>query len=306
MFDPELFTSNFWEWFIISGTLGGILLCFLLILWMSGDRPKSQEEVKTMGHVWDENLEEFNNPLPRWWLWMFIITLIFGLIYLALYPGLGSFKGYLGWSEIGQYEKEMQEAKNAYDPLYAVFLDKPVEDLAKDNHAVAMGKRLFMTYCNVCHGSDARGSKGFPNLTDNDWLWGGEPQAIKTSIANGRQAVMPNGQANGLATDEDIENVAEYVLSLSGQTVDADKVAKGKTKFDGICMACHTPAGTGMAAVGAPNLTDDVWLYGSKKAELLETLKNGRQGVMPAHGDFLGEAKVHLLAAYVYSLSDKK
>lgn len=306
MFDPEMFTSNFWEWFIISGTLGGILFCFLLIMWMSGGRPKSQEDVKTMGHVWDESLEELNNPLPMWWLWMFILTLIFGLIYLALYPGLGSFKGTLGWSEVGQYEKEMQEAKNTYDPLYTVFLDKSVEDLAQDDNAVAMGKRLFMTYCNVCHGSDARGSKGFPNLTDNDWLWGGEPQTIEASILNGRQAAMPNAQANGLATDEDIENVAEYVLSLSGKKVDDTKAAKGKEKFDGICMACHTPAGTGMTALGAPNLTDDVWLYGGGKANVMTTIKNGRQGVMPAHKDLLGEAKVHLLAAYVYSLSAKE
>lgn len=303
-FDSQMFTSQFWEWFIIIPTVGGIAGCFLLIMWMSGGRPKSDEKVKTMGHVWDENLEELNNPLPMWWLQMFYITLFFGIIYLILYPGLGSFKGIWDWSEVKAYEQEIKAAKTKYDPMYEKYQEVAIPELAKDQAAVQIGQRLFATYCTVCHGSDARGVKGFPNLADHDWLYGGEPEAITTSIMKGRQGAMPNLNLS----DDEINVLTAYVLSLSGSaTPSADVITKGKELFTAkTCMVCHGPEGKGVSAMGAPNLTDKTWLYGGTETDIKHTLKNGRQGKMPAHGDFLGKARVHLLATYIYSLSANK
>ena len=313
LFDSQLFDSQYWEWHIILLTLGGIIGVLALVIWMSaGKRPKS-DEVKTMGHVWDGDLEELNNPLPMWWLNMFYITLVFGVIYLVLYPGLGSFAGILDWSKVKQYEREIEAAETQYAPIYAKYQKEPLTALAENPDAVKIGHSLFMTYCNVCHGSDAGGGPGFPNLRDADWLYGGEPEVIKSSILNGRNGNMPNAVANGLKDDKDqvdpnkVKEVAQYVLSLSGEEHDEAAAAKGKTIFMGICMACHGMDGKGMPALGAPNLTDNIWLYRDPKKTLeeniVETITHGRQGQMPAHGEFLGEAKVHLLAAYIYSLS---
>jgi cytochrome c oxidase cbb3-type subunit 3 len=308
MFDSGLFTSQFWEWFIIIGTVGGIIGCFALIAWLGGDTSSKEEDkkVETMGHVWDENLEEYNNPLPRWWLNMFYITLIFSIIYLILYPGLGSFAGILGWTEIKQYEQEMEAAENRYGPIYAKYGQEPIAELAQNPDAVRLGKSLFMTYCTICHGSDAGGVPGYPNLRDHDWLYGGTPEAIKTTIMNGRKGNMPNAKTNNLNTEADIDNVVEYVLSLSGKTHDATAAVKGKEKFNQVCFACHGMDGKGNQMLGAPNLTDDIWLYGGSKATIKDTIVKGRLGNMPAHSEFLGEDKVHLLASYVYSLSLKK
>ncbi len=303
-FDNQMFTSQFWEWFIIIPTLGGIAGCLFLIIWMSGNRPKSNEKIETMGHVWDENLEELNNPLPMWWLQMFHITLIFGIFYLIVYPGLGSYKGLWESTEVKTYEQEMKAAKTKYDPIYEKYQETAIEELAKDKTAVEIGQRLFATYCTVCHGSDARGVKGFPNLTDDDWLWGNDSKAIETSIMKGRQGAMPN---LNLSEDE-INTLAPYVLSLSGSaSPSAEVITKGKELFTTkTCVACHGPEGKGTQAMGAPNLTDKTWLYGGTEADIKLTLAKGRQGKMPAHGDFLGKAKVHLLATYIYSLSVNK
>ncbi len=307
MFDSELFISDFWSWFIAVPTLVGIAACFWLVWWQSGNRPDPNEEVKTMGHVWDEDLAELNNPLPLWWLNMFYITLFFGLIYLALFPGLGAFKGVLGWTSVAQYQAEIDSAESEYGPIYAKYASQPIEDLVHNEDALKIGERLYITYCTACHGSDAGGNPGYPNLRDDDWLWGGTPQAIETTIMQGRQAMMPSAQMNNLKTEEEINNVAQYVMSLSGREgVNAEAVEKGKATFTQICSACHTPAGTGMQALGAPNLTDTTWLYGGSERTIKETITNGRQGKMPAHGEFLGEAKVHLLATYIYSLQANK
>ncbi|EIJ41137.1 cytochrome c oxidase, cbb3-type, subunit III [Beggiatoa alba B18LD] len=305
MFDSSMFVSDFWEWFIIAPTLGGIFLLFVLIIWMSLGikRPKQGEDVKTMGHVWDGDLEELNNPLPMWWLNMFYITLFFGLIYLVLFPGLGSFKGVLGWTEVKQYEQEVDAANTRFGALYEQYKSQPIPQLIANPDALKIGQRLFLTYCTACHGSDAGGGPGFPNLRDNDWLWGGTPEAIQASIANGRQAMMPDAKANGL-NEQDIKNVMQYVRSFSGLPHNAEVAAEGKKKFDTICMACHGMDGKGMPAMGAPNLTDNVWLYGRDEQTIEETIRNGRRGMMPAHLNFLGEAKVHLLATYIYSLSN--
>jgi len=294
------FVSGFWKWYIFVAVVLSFAGIFALVIWMSRGR-KSGEKVATMGHVWDETLEELNNPLPMWWLYLFYATLVFGIAYLLLYPGSGVFGGALGWSEVGQYNSEMKAANDKYGPLFEKYRTEDLKLVAADPDALKMGKRLFLTYCTNCHGSDARGGPGFPNLTDNDWLYGGAPDTIQTTITNGRNGVMPAWGA--VLGNEGVVDVANYVMSLSGRTVNADAAAAGKVKFQQICAACHGPDGKGNQAIGAPNLTDNTWLYGGSQATIIKTITYGRNGHMPAHGDFLGEAKVHLLAAYVYSLS---
>lgn len=296
------FVSGFWNWFILVSVVLSFVGIFALIIWMSRGT-KRGEKVSSMGHVWDETLEELNNPLPMWWLYMFYITLVFGIAYLFLYPGSGVFAGALKWSEVGQYETEMKVANEKYGPLFEKYRTEDLKLVAADPEAQKMGKRLFMTYCTNCHGSDARGGPGYPNLTDSDWLYGGEPETIQTTIMNGRNGVMPAWGA--VLGNEGVIDVANYVMSLSGRTVNADAAAAGKVKFQQICAACHGPDGKGNKALGAPNLTDNTWLYGGSQAAIIKTVTNGRNGHMPAHGEFLGEAKVHLLAAYVYSLSNQ-
>lgn len=295
------FTSGFWSWYIIVGVVGGIVGMFWLNRWMSGSTVKTGEKAKPMGHVWDEDLQELNNPLPRWWLNLFYVTLVFGVGYLVLYPGLGTWRGLLGWTETGQYDREMAAADKQYGPLYDKYLKEDLKVVAADPEALKTGERLFVNYCSSCHGSDAGGGPGFPNLRDDDWLYGGDPQTIQTTIMNGRQAAMPAWGA--VLGPEGVSNVAEYVLSLSGRSTDAAAAAAGKEKFQQLCVACHGPEGKGNQAMGAPNLTDNIWLYGGTKKIIMQTIDKGRNGRMPAHAEFLGEAKVHLLAAYVYSLS---
>jgi cytochrome c oxidase cbb3-type subunit 3 len=254
-----------------------------------------------MGHVWDETLEEYNNPMPKWWSWLFVITVIFALVYLALYPGLGSFKGVLGWSAVGQYNAERERMDATVQPMYSKYLGMDVKALAADKQAMETGKRLYLTYCMQCHGADGRGAKGFPNLTDGDWLYGGEPEQIKQTIAEGRMGMMPAHAQLGADT---IKDLANYVRSLSGLPNDSVRAAKGKEAFTSAgCVGCHGMDAKGMQAIGAPNLTDKVWLYGSSEATITETITNGRQNKMPSWKAFLGDAKDHVLTAYVYSLS---
>lgn len=292
------FVSSFWHWFITVVTLVSILALFPLIF---KNRGKKTDKPETMGHVWDEDLKEYNNPLPGWWLNMFIITLVFGLVYLALYPGLGSYAGILGWTQIKQLEQENERAEQLYGPLYTQYAAADIKALAKQPAAMRTGERLFANYCAVCHGSDARGAVGFPNLRDANWQWGGQPEQIKTTIAQGRNAAMPGWQP--ALGDDGVKNVTEYVLSLSGRQHDADMAKAGKEKFQQLCVACHKPDGTGNPAMGAPNLTDRIWLYGGSRKSVMQSIAQGRQGRMPPHKEFLGSDKVHLLTAYVYSLS---
>lgn len=293
--------SNALSWYIIVLTLGNILACYWLIRWASQRRPNEAKEGDVTGHRWDGDLEEYNNPLPRWWLWLFYITIVFGLGYLVLFPGLGKMPGTLGWTERSQYEQEVAQANAKYAPLYANFARQDVAQLAADPDAQRVGRRLFLNYCASCHGTDAAGVPGFPNLTDSDWLWGGEPDAIKTTIANGRTGVMPAWE--GALGAQGVEEVAAYVLSLSGRETDANLAAAGKDRFAATCVACHGPGGKGNVAMGAPDLTDRVWLYGGSLPTIKETIAKGRSGMMPAHGEFLGADKVHVLASYVYGLS---
>lgn len=300
------FTNGFWNIYITVLTLLGIFGCGLL-LWSQSThkvkvKPGSDGQTETTGHVWDENLTELNTPMPRWWMWLFYITIVFGLAYLFLYPGLGTYVGKLGWKSADAYQTELKKADVEYGPLFNKYQQQDLKAVAADSQAHAIGERLFLTYCAQCHGSDARGNKGYPNLTDKDWLYGGDPSVIKTTILKGRHGVMPT-MAAALGSDKDVENVAHYVLSLSGSTSDPIKVVFGKPKF-AACAACHGADGKGNQALGAPNLTDKVWLYGGSATTIMETIRKGRDNMMPAFEDFLGDAKVHVLAAYVWSLSN--
>jgi cytochrome c oxidase cbb3-type subunit 3 len=298
------FTSNFWSLYVAVLAILGIAGCAILLFAQS----KVQIEVpadgnaETTGHSWDEGLSELNNPMPRWWMWMFYLTIFFGAGYLILYPGLGSYAGKLGWRSVGQYEQELKKADDEFGPIFAKYQSQDLKTVAADPQAHAIGERLFLTYCAQCHGSDARGNKGFPNLTDNDWLHGGDPETIKTTIMNGRHGVMPPMGA-AIGGEKDVENVAHYVLSLSDSAHDPIKAAFGKEKF-GACAACHGADGKGNQAIGSANLTDKIWLYGGSAETIMETIRKGRDNTMPAFKDFLGEAKVHVLAAYVWSLSN--
>lgn len=300
------FTSGLWSIYIAVLTILSVIGCAWLLWSQASFKAKLSKEgkVETTGHTWDEGLEELNNPMPRWWMWLFYITIVFAVIYLVLYPGFGSFSGKLGWRSAGQYQEEVKLAEAEVGPMFEKYKATDLKALAADSKANAMGERLFLTYCAQCHGSDARGNKGFPNLADRDWLYGGDPETIKLSILNGRHGQMPPMGA-AVGSEKDIESVAHYVLSLSGSAHDSIKATAGREKF-AVCAACHGADGKGMAAMGAPNLTDKTWLYGGSVATIMETIRLGRNNVMPAFADFLGEAKVHLLAAYVWGLSNKQ
>lgn len=285
--------SSFWSYWISLITIFTIIASFWLLF---GNRKETTDK-ETTGHVYD-GIEEYNNPLPAWWLWMFVLTLVFGIGYLIAYPGLGNFKGVLNWSQISQYESEVASAQAKYEPLFDEYAAIPVEELIHNDKAMRMGQRLFANNCAQCHGSDARGAYGFPNLADDDWLYGGTPENILFSITSGRNGTMPPwGPA---LTDEQTRDVVQHVRALSG--LDQPSEA-GQQVFAIFCQSCHGAEGTGMQLLGAPNLTDDIWLYGSTAEMIAEAVESGRNGQMPAHNELLSESRIHLLGAYVYSLS---
>ncbi len=298
------FNSEFWHWYITILTILSILACIWLLRWMTAGFQKT-DKVEDTGHIWDGDLTELNNPLPRWWLGLFYITIAFSGFYLLLYPGLGSYSGLLGWTSKGEYQQEVERVEAKVGPLFARYQQTAVSELIKDQTALKVGERLFINYCATCHGSDARGARGYPNLRDSGWIWGGTPEAINATITHGRQAAMPAWGAP-LGGDRGVAEVTQYVLSLSGRSTIAALADQGKAKFEIFCVACHGADGTGNPALGAPDLTDDSWLYGGSQTRIAESIANGRNGKMPAQGEFLGEAKVHLLTAYVYSLSQPR
>ena len=293
------FFNSGWSIFVAAITIVGLVAC--LILLMIASRRRVMAADNTTGHVWDVDLREMNNPLPRWWMWLFVITVVFGAIYLVLYPGLGSFPGTLGWSSTGQYKTEQQRAQEQIAQIFAGFKGKTAAELAKDSAAMGIGERLFGNNCAQCHGSDARGSKGFPNLTDGDWLYGGTPEIIAETITKGRTGVMPP-MAAAVGSAEDVKNVANFVLSLSGGAHNSVAAQLGKPKFI-VCAACHGPEGKGNPALGAPNLTDKIWLHGWGEAAIVAMINGGKTNVMPAFGERLSAEQIHVLAAYVWSLS---
>lgn len=295
----SLFTSGFWDIYIAVIAVVSIIACAVFL--KSQSFRKGPGAVPTTGHVWDEDLAEYNNPLPRWWSWLFYITIAFAIVYLILYPGLGSWQGTLGWSQVGQLKEEQAAAAKKYGPLYEKFAATDVDALAKNPEALAVGQKLFLNTCAQCHASDGAGSRGFPNLTDRDWLWGGDGATVKATITDGRTGTMPPfGAALG---EQGVKDLAHYVMSLSGRTHDSLRKARGEPVFKSTCAACHGAEGKGNPALGAPNLTDQTWLHGSAETAIIETITRGRSNQMPAHKDLLDESKIHLLTAYVLSLS---
>ena len=300
--------STFWSCWIIGLTVTNLILLFWLLM---ANRKRAVEvdgsgEVKTTGHVYD-GIEEYDNPLPRWWFYMFLATFIFTVVYLIIYPGLGSYKGISFWKDgstwtsTSQLRQEQSHAQAQYNDTFGEFAKTPIPELAKNPEAMKMGYRVFVNNCAVCHGSDAGGNPGFPNLTDNDWLYGGEPESIEKTIIHGRQAAMPAWGA--ILGEVNIANVTEYVLKVGGREHDEAKAALGEPVYTQNCVVCHGADAKGNQQVGAPNLTDDIWLYGGEPQQIRQTLRNGRNGVMPAHQEILKPERIHLLAAYVYSLS---
>jgi cytochrome c oxidase cbb3-type subunit 3 len=293
------FVNSGWSFFVAGVTIAGLLLCLVLLVIAS--RRKVMANDNTTGHVWDEDLRELNNPLPRWWMWLFVITVVFAAVYLAFYPGLGTNPGSLQWTSANQLVAEQEKARAAMAPVYAKYTAMPAEQLARDPQAMGIGSRLFLNNCSQCHGSDARGSKGFPNLTDTDWLGAGTPEYIEKTITEGRQGMMPP-MAAGVGSSEDVRNVANYVLSLSGSPHNDVAAQLGKSKFV-VCAACHGPDGKGNQALGAPNLTDKIWLHGWGEGAIVSMVTNGKTNVMPAQARLLTPEQIHVLAAYVWSLS---
>lgn len=299
------FTSGFWDVYIAAISLVSIVACAVFLKVQSVRRPlEAGKGAETSGHTWDEDLTEYNNPLPRWWAWLFYLTIVFSLGYLVLYPGLGSYSGTLGWSQVKQLEDETRAASARFGPIYEKYAAQDVAAVAKSPEALAIGQRLFLNNCAQCHASDGGGSRGFPNLTDRDWLWGGTPDAIKASITEGRTGVMPPMGA-AIGGDEGAKDAAHYVLALSGRTHDTLRAFRGKALFEKACVACHGAEGRGNPQIGAPNLTDEVWLHGASEAAIIEQILKGRSNQMPTHKNILPPAKIHLLTAYVYSLSQQ-
>jgi cytochrome c oxidase cbb3-type subunit 3 len=313
------FISSFWDLYVAGFTAFGLVLC-LILMFANMTSHKSGAAPQVQGHVWDETLKEYNNPLPRWWLILFVGTVVFSIIYLVIYPGFGNRKSTTLENDTGlrkEYAEEMAAAKATVDQKLSKYKATPLQTLATDKEAMATGQRLFLTYCAQCHASSGKGSKGYPNLTDNDWLYGGDPDTIKASITDGRAGVMT--PFAGTLSKDQIEDVANYVRTLSGLSADNARAGRGKDVFTDNCTVCHGPDGKGalslgaaFGALGAPDLTDDVWLFGNSLETIIEGVSKGRnagqgslENSMPAWKEFLGEDKIHILAAYVYSLGKK-
>lgn len=291
--------SSFWSIFIILLVVINVAGCVWLLWWTSKRRPGEPE---TTGHVWDEDIREYNKPLPRWWINLFYLTIVYTVAYLIWYPGAGNFAGTSGWTSVGEHDadREVEEAKVM--AALAPFAGRPIDELARDPQAVAYGRAVFAANCATCHGSDARGARGFPNLTDTSWQWGGDPQSVLTSILNGRQAAMPPFAAV-LGSDQAVLETAVYTQSLSGAKVDAALAAAGKPRFQMVCAACHGAEGKGNPLLGAPDLTDGIWLYGGDFDSIRTAIVQGRAGAMPPHEPLIGETRARLAGAWVWSLS---
>lgn len=296
------FVNGFWNFYVIAIVILSIVACLVLLVF-SGKAKAMTAADNSTGHVWDGDLREMNNPLPRWWSYLFVITVFFGFGYLALYPGLGTFPGLLGWTSRGLHAAEVKEGDEQTAPVYARFANMKPEEIAKDAQAMAIGERLYSNNCAQCHASDAQGNLGFPNLTDGDWIHGGTFEKITETINLGRVGNMPP-MAAAVGTEEDVKNVAQYVLSLSGSPHDAAKAALGAEKF-AVCAACHGADGKGMEVMGAPNLTDNIWLHGFGEEAILSMINNGKQNVMPPQAKLLTEAQVKVLTSYIWGLSNK-
>jgi cytochrome c oxidase cbb3-type subunit 3 len=293
------FVNSGWSIFVAALTIVGLLACLWLLV--AASKRQVMADDNTTGHVWDGDLREMNNPLPRWWMILFVLTVLFAGAYLVLYPGLGNAAGTFNWTSAKQLQDEQAKAQAAMTAVYADLNTASVEQLAKNPKAMAIGERLYLNNCSQCHGSDAKGSKGFPNLTDGDWLYGGSHEKIIESIVQGRQGNMPP-MAAAVGTATDVTNVANYVLSLSGSPHNALAAELGRPKF-AVCAACHGADGKGNQALGAPNLTDKIWLHGWGEELIVGMVNNGKVNVMPSQAARITPEQIRVLAGYVWSLS---
>jgi cytochrome c oxidase cbb3-type subunit 3 len=291
--------SNAWSWFVIIGTAVTLAACFWLVAWTNRQRASDEEIAEAESHVWDEDVRELNNPLPMWWLWLFVLTVVWSAGYLIYYPGMGNYEGMADWSQEQQYADEVAAAEAQYGPMFAEFGGMEVSELVSNERALGIGFSLYQNYCSQCHGSTAQGARGFPDLTDDEWLFGGEPAQIEQSIVAGRTGVMPPLNAV-FGSEEAVDEMIRYVQNMPDGM---DTTSPAHTQYMQLCVACHGPTGTGMQALGAPSLVDDTWLYGSSPGEIRKTIVEGRAGAMPAHGDLIGPDRARTLTAYVYSLS---
>lgn len=299
------FYSGFWDWYVAVITVVAVVGCAVFLKSQSKVHVKfdAKGQPQSTDHVWDETLREYQHPLPRWWVGLFYITVAFGIVYLVLFPGLGTkYKGLLGWTSAKELQAENQAADARFGPMFDAYLQRDIPSVAGDARARQIGERIFLNNCAQCHGSDARGAKGFPNLTDQFWIWGGTPEAIETTITDGREALMPP-QIEVVGSREKALDVANYALSLSGSKHDEGRAQRGQETFAAVCAACHGPDGTGNQAIGSANLAVPVSLYGRSEAAVMDAIEHGHHGVMPSHKDVLSKAQIHLVAAYVYSLS---
>jgi len=292
--------TDFWSIWISVITIAVILGCLLLVVGTRKSEVHKETTTEVLKHSFD-GVEELDNPLPRWWFNMFILTIVFGVVYLFLYPGLGNYKGYLNWTSYNQWEEEMAYAEKHYQPVFSRYAQLSVEQISNDEKAGQIGQRMFANNCALCHGQGGVGAFGFPNLTDSDWLYGGAGDTIEATITNGRNGAMPPWGA--ILGEDGIRNVTSYVMSISGQTADPKLAAKGKVTFQSTCVACHGADAKGNLTLGAPNLTDNTWLYGGSFEKVSHTIRQGRSGMMPAHKNLLNQDKIHLIAGYVYGLS---
>jgi len=289
--------SSAWSWFVIIGTLGTLIATAWFLL---ANRSTSGNE--TTGHDYD-GIQELDNPLPMWWVGMFLFTIVYAVAYLIYYPGLGNIKGTASWTSINQWQHEVNRHEARFAPIYADLAAMTPAQMAEDRVAQQVGRRLFINNCSTCHGVTAAGSFGFPDLTDGEWIWGGGFEGVKQTVVDGRIAVMPPwGTALG---ESGVADVTQYTLSLAGRAHDVDAATRGQAQYATLCVACHGMTGEGNPLLGAPDLTNDIWLYGSSADQIAFTIRNGRTGNMPAFKDVLGEQKAHIVAGYVSSLSNQ-
>jgi cytochrome c oxidase cbb3-type subunit 3 len=292
--------SSGWHWWVIVLTAANILACWWLIAWSAGQGDDSKDANDTLDHVWDEDLQERNQPLPRWWLMLFHATIVFSIVYLVLYPGMGNYAGTLGWTQVAQYQSERDAIDEIYAATFSTLAALPWDELANNERAHEIGANLYAGSCATCHGSDGGGAPGFPSLKDGDWLYGGDFDSIAASISNGRSGMMaPMAPAlEGMGVS--VADMVEKVKALAGAEHDAQAAVRAQPGYV-LCMACHGPEGKGNPALGAPDLSDDIWLYGGSNAAIEQTLVQGRNGQMPPHKELLTEDQIKVLAGYVGS-----
>ena len=304
---------TFWSYYVIALTAISLIGATWL-LWVTSKKRHAndtQSSTETTGHIWDGDLSEYNKPLPRWWINLFYLTIVFAVGYLIWYPSADKVGGKGNWSSKIQHDADKAKADAKLQELYARFDGKGIDVIAQDAAALTTGKQVYANNCAVCHGSDAGGAKGFPNLRDAIWKFDGSPEGILTTIKGGvnveggRAAVMP-AMAAVLGSEQAVTESAVYVQSLAGMKVDETLAAAGSKSYATVCAACHGVDGKGNPALGAPNLTDNDWMYGSTLEDIKYGINNGRAGQMPAHLPLIGETQARLAAAYVYSLSQAK